>query len=80
MDAVDHPNAQALVLQLDVLVPLHPTVLLEIVVDLLDLDRGELVQLDVPQFRDDVVVDVVQIVVLGVLPEPGFGIFPVAGS
>lgn len=80
MDAVDHPNAQALVLQLDVLVPLHPTVLLEIVVDLLDLDRGELVQLDVPQFRDDVVADVVQIVVLGVLPEPGFGIFPVAGS
>ena len=80
MDTVDHPNAQALVLQLDVLVPLHSTVLLEIVVDLLDLDRGELVQLDVPQFRDDVVVDVVQIVVLGVLPEPGFGIFPVAGS
>lgn len=80
MDAVDHPNAQALILQFDMLVPLHPTVLLEIVVELLDLDRGELVQLDVPQFRDDVVVDVVQIVVLGVLPEPGFGIFPVAGS
>lgn len=80
MDAVDHPDAQALVLQLNVLVPLYSTVLLEIVVELLDLDRGELVQLDVPQFRDDVVVDVVQIVVLGVLPEPGFGIFPVAGS
>lgn len=80
MDAVDRPDAQALILQFDVLVPLHSTVLLEIVVDLLDLDRGELVQLDVPQFRDDVVADVVQIVVLGVLPEPGFGIFPVAGS
>ena len=80
MDAVNPPDAQALILQFDMLVPLHPTVLLEIVVELLDLDRGELVQLDVPQFRDDVVVDVVQIVVLGVLPEPGFGIFPVAGS
>ena len=48
MDAVDRPDAQALILQFDVLVPLHPTVLLEIVVDLLDLDRGELVQLDIP--------------------------------
>ena len=77
---MDHPDAQSLVLQLDVLVPLHPPVLLEIVVELLDLDRGELVQLDVPQLGDDVVIDVIQIVVLGVLPEPGFGIFPVAGS
>ena len=59
MDAVDHPDAQSLVLQLDVLIPLHPPVLLEIVVELLDLDRGKLVQLDVPQLGDDVVVDVV---------------------
>ena len=74
MDAMDHPDAQSLVLQLDVLVPLHPPVLLEIVVELLDLDRGELVQLDVPQLGDDVVIDVIQIVVLGVLPKPGLGI------
>lgn len=77
---MNHPDAQALVLQFDVLVSLYPPVLLEIVVELLDLDRGELVQLDVPQLGDDVVIDVVQIIVLGVLPEPGFGIFPVAGS
>ena len=64
MDAVDHPDAQALILQFDVLVPLYPPVLLEIVVELLDLDRGELVQLDVPQLGDDVVVDVVQIIAL----------------
>ena len=77
---MDHPDTQSLVLQFDVLVSLYPPVLLEIVVELLDLDRGELVQLDVPQLGDDVVIDVVQIIVLGVLPEPGFGIFPVAGS
>ena len=58
---MDHPDAQPLVLQIDMLVPLHPSVLLEIVVELLDLDRGELVQLDVPQLGDDVVIDVVQI-------------------
>ena len=74
MDAVDHPDAQSLVLQFDVLVPLYAPVFLEIVVELLDLDRSELAQLDVPQLGDDVVVDVVQIVVLGVLPEPGLGV------
>ena len=71
---MDRPVAEALVFQLDVLVLLYPPILLEIVVELLDLDRGELVQLDVPQFGDDVVIDVVQIVVLGVLPKPGLGI------
>ena len=59
MDAVDHPDTQALVFQFDVLVSLYPPVLLEIVVEFLDLDRSELVQLDVSQFGDDVVVDVV---------------------
>ena len=56
------------------LVPLYPPVLLEIVVEFLDLDRGKLVQLDISQFGDDVVIDVVQIAVLGVLPKPGLGI------
>ena len=56
---MDHPDTQALVFQFDVLVSLYPPVLLEIVVEFLDLDRSELVQLDVSQFGDDVVVDVV---------------------
>ena len=60
MDTVDHPDAQVFVFQLNMLVPLYPPVLLEIVVELLDLDRGELVQLDVLQFGDDVVIDIVQ--------------------
>ena len=60
MDTVDHPDAQVFVFQLNMLVPLYPPVLLEIVVELLDLDRGKLVQLDVLQFGDDVVIDIVQ--------------------
>ena len=54
MDTVDHPDAQVFVFQLNMLVPLYPPVLLEIVVELLDLNRGELVQLDVSQFMDKV--------------------------
>ena len=60
MDTVDHPDAQVFVFQLNMLVPLYPPVLLEIVVELLDLNRGELVQLAVLQFGDDVVIDIVQ--------------------
>ena len=60
MDTVDYPDAQVFVFQLNMLVPLYPPVLLEIVVELLDLNRGELVQLDVLQFGDDVVIDIVQ--------------------
>ena len=60
MDTVDLPDAQVFVFQLNMLVPLYPPVLLEIVVELLDLNRGELVQLDVLQFGDDVVIDIVQ--------------------
>ena len=60
MDTVDHPDAQVFVFQLNMLVPLYPPVLLEIVVELLDLNRGELVQFDVLQFGDDVVIDIVQ--------------------
>ena len=60
MDTVDHPDAQVFVFQLNMLVPLYPPVLLEIVVELLDLNRGELAQLDVLQFGDDVVIDIVQ--------------------
>ena len=60
MDTADHPDAQVFVFQLNMLVPLYPPVLLEIVVELLDLNRGELVQLDVLQFGDDVVIDIVQ--------------------
>ena len=60
MDTVDHPDSQVFVFQLNMLVSLYPPVLLEIVVELLDLNRGELVQLDVLQFGDDVVIDIVQ--------------------
>ena len=38
MDAVDHPDAQALVLRLDVGVSLDFSVFLEVVVELLNLD------------------------------------------
>ena len=54
MDTVDHPDAQVFVFQLNMLVPLYPPVLPETVVELLNPDRGELVQLDVSQFMDNV--------------------------
>ena len=68
-----HSDAQAFVFQFDVLVPLHPAILLEVVVELLNLDGSQLIQLDVAQLGDDVLVDVVQVVVLGFLTEPWLG-------
>ena len=56
------------------LVPLHPAVFLEVVVELLDLDGGQLVQLDVAQLGNDVLVDVVQVIIFGFLSEPRFGV------
>ena len=61
---MNSPDAQALVFQLDVLVPLYPAVFLEIVVELLDLDGRQLIKLDVTQLGNDVLVDVIQVVVL----------------
>mgnify|MGYP006922449975 CR=1 FL=1 len=37
-----------------------------------DLNGGQFLQLDVANARDDVVVDVVQVVILGLGAEPGF--------
>ena len=68
--AVNHPYTETLVFQFDVLIPLHPAILLEVVVEFLNLDSSQLIQLDVAQLGDDVVVDVVQIVVLRLFPEP----------
>ena len=64
VDAVDDSDTQALFLQLNVLISLHPAILLEVIVEFLDLNGGQLIQFDVAQLGDDVVVDVVQIVVL----------------
>ena len=47
VDAVDYPHTQPLLLQLNVFVTLHPAVFLEVVVELLDLDGGQLIQFDV---------------------------------
>lgn len=46
----------------------------EVVVELLDSYGGQLIQLDITQLWDDVLVDVVQIVIFGFLPEPKLGI------
>ena len=53
MDAVNHPYTETLVFQFDVLVPLHPAILLEVIVEFLDLDGSQLIQLDVAQLGDD---------------------------
>ena len=62
MDAPYHAGAQALVLQLDVGVPLDAAGFLQVVVELLDLDGAQLFQRRVAQLWNDVVVDVVEIV------------------
>ena len=47
---------------------------LQVVVELLDLDGGQFFQRRVAQLRNDVVVDVVEAVVLGFLPQARLGI------
>ena len=74
VDTMHHSDAQPLILQFNMLVSLHPAILLEVVVKFLDLDGSQLIQLDVTQLGDDVLVDVVQVVVLGFLPEPRLSI------
>ena len=63
MDAPDEPVAQAFVLQLDVRVPLDPPGGFQLIVEPLDIERGQLVQLDVAQAWDDMLLDVVVVVV-----------------
>ena len=72
MDAMDEAVAQSLVLQFDVFIPLNPPGSFQLVVELLDLDRGELVQPDGADAGDDVLLDVVAVVVRSLLPDGGF--------
>lgn len=69
MDASDEAVAQSFVLQLDMIVPLNPPGGFQLVVELLDLQGGELVQLDISDARDDVLLDVVVVVVRRLLPD-----------
>ena len=57
IDAVNHPYTETLVFQFDVLMPLHPAILLEVVVEFLNLDSRQLIQIDVTQLGNDVLVD-----------------------
>ena len=74
VDAVDEAVAQALVLQLNVGVPLNPSGGFQLVVELLDLNRGKLVQADRANAGDDVLLDIVVVVVRCLLPDGGFGV------
>ena len=74
VDAPYHAGAETLVLQLDVGIPLDATGFLQVVVELLDLDGGQFFQRCVAQLGNDVVVDVVEIVVLGFLPQAWLGV------
>lgn len=75
MNAMHHTDAQALVLQFDVLITLHSAVLLQVVVEFPDLDGGQFFQWNISEARDDVLVDIVQIVVFGFLPKPRLGVY-----
>ena len=57
------------------LVSLHSSILLQVVVELLDPDSGQLIQFDVTQLGDDVVLDVVQVIVFRFLSKPWFSIY-----
>lgn len=60
--AVNHPYTETLVFQFDVLIPLHPAILLEVVVEFLNLDSSQLIQLDVTQLGNDVLPKQIQVV------------------
>ena len=74
VDAPYHAGAETLVLQLDVGIPLDEAGFLQVVVEFLDLDGGQLFQRRVAQLGDDVVVDVVEVVVLGFLSQARLGV------
>ena len=61
VDAPYHTGAETLVLQLDVGVPLDAAGFLQVVVEFLDLDGGQLFQRCVAQLGNDVVVNVVEV-------------------
>ena len=74
MDAMDEAVAQTLVFQFDVGVPLDPPGGFQLVVELLDLGRGELVQPDRANAGDDVLLNVVVVVVRRLFPDGGLGV------
>ena len=74
VDAPYHAGAEALILQLDVGISLDAAGFLQVVVELLDLDGGQLFQRRVAQLGNDVVVNVVEVVVLGFLPKARLGV------
>ena len=69
VDAPYHAGAEALIFQLDVGIPLDAAGFLQVVVEFLNLDGGQFFQRRVAQLGNDVVVDVVEVVVLGFLPQ-----------
>lgn len=74
MDAPDYSGAETLILQFDVFISLYTPILLQGVEKFLNLDGGQFLQRDLPNPWDNVVVDVVQIVVLCLLPESGLSV------
>ena len=74
VDTPYHASAETLVLQFDVGIPLDAAGFLQVVVELLDLDGGQFFYRRVAQFGDDVVVNVVEVVVLGFLPQARLGV------
>ena len=80
MDAAYYSRTEAFVLQLNLVVTLDTSALLEVVVESLDLDCGQFLQFDTADAGDDVVVDVVLVVQFCVRTEPGFGVDLVPGG
>ena len=74
VDAPHHSGAEAGIFQRREVFALNSSALLEVVVETLDLDGGQLVQRDVPNSGDDVVFNVVRIIRLCVGPDARFGI------
>ena len=74
MDAPYHAGAETLVFQFDVGIPLDAAGFLQVVVELLDPDGGQFFQRRVAQLWNDVVVDVVEVVVLGFFPQAWLGV------
>ena len=74
VDAPYHASAETLVFQFDVGISLDAAGFLQVVVEFLDLDGGQLFQRCVAQLGNDVVVNVVEVVVLGFLPQAWLGV------
>ena len=62
MDTTNYSWAEALVFQLNLIVTLDAATLLELVVESLDLDGGQLLQPDASDAGDKMVVDVILVV------------------